>query len=197
MDVEAAELLVVCKANLCRSPVAAQLLADRLGEQGLAAVVRSRGLLPSGMASPERYVEICAERGIELEAHRSAELAPGDLGGADLVLPMTRELLRELVVREPTCWPKAFTLRELVRRGVERGPKLAGEDLRGYLERLGEGRERRDLLGSSREDDVADPVELGTVEEIREVLDDLATLCAQAAQLLAGAPVAPDASTGA
>lgn len=193
MDVEAVELLVVCKANLCRSPVVAQLLADGLGAAGVAAVVRSRGLLPGGVESPERYVEIVAERGIELGQHRSAQLAPGDLEAADLVLPMTRELLRELVVREPACWPKAFTLRELVRRGGDHGPKLAHEDLAAYLARIAEGRARKDLLGSSSSDDVADPVELGTVEEIREVVADMATLCAQAAQLLSGQPLSSPA----
>lgn len=186
------QLLVVCKANLCRSPVAAQLLADGLGGHGLTAQVRSRGFLPGGMASPERYVEIVAERGIELGEHRSVELSPADLYEADLVVPMTRELLRELVVREPSCWPKAFTLRELVRRGGERGPRRGGEGLAAYLARLAAGRERRDLLGSSAVDDVADPVELGTVEEIREVVVELEDLCAKAAALLAGVPVATE-----
>ena len=70
---------------------------------------------------------------------------------------MAREHLRYAVVALPGAWPRAFTLKELVRRGQQIGPRLAGESLAGWLRRAHEGRDRSALLGESADDDVADP----------------------------------------
>jgi len=188
------KLLVVCKANLCRSPVAARLLADSLGGFGTPGEVRSRGLMSSGLEAPERYVEITRDWGMELEGHLSQHLSPEDLTEADLVLTMTREILREVVVATSSAWPKAFTMREFVRRGGSARMRRADEDLGDWLAELGEGRQRRDLLGSSPDDDVADPVELSTVEDIVEVLNQLRQLSGEVASLISGSPIARSSS---
>ncbi len=70
---------------------------------------------------------------------------------------MAREHLRYAVVTEPGAWPRAFTLRELVRRGEQIGPRRPAEPFSGWLSRAHEGRERAALLGDSAEDDVPDP----------------------------------------
>ena len=61
------------------------------------------------------------------------------------------------MVTEPGAWPRAFTLRELIRRGERIGPRRPGEPFSGWLSRAHEGRERAALLGDSAEDDVPDP----------------------------------------
>ena len=71
---------------------------------------------------------------------------------------MAREHVRHAVVTAPDTWPRAFTLKELVRRGEEIGPAKPGEPLADWLARVHEGRERAALLGESPVDDVADPM---------------------------------------
>jgi protein-tyrosine-phosphatase len=87
------------------------------------------------------------------------------------------------VVLCPAAWPRAFTLKELVRRGQRIGPRMTGEPLADWVARASDGRDHRDLLGSSAEDDVADPFggSASDFEATAVLLDqltaDLADLC--------------------
>ena len=55
------------------------------------------------------------------------------LARADLVLGMERRHVREAVVLLPEIMPKAFTLKELVRRGEEFGARTRGRSLEDWL----------------------------------------------------------------
>jgi protein-tyrosine phosphatase len=96
--------------------------------------------------------------GLEISGHRSHRVTVADLNEGDLILGMAREHVRHAVVTAPDTWPRAFTLKELVRRGEEIGPAKPGEPLADWLARVHEGRERAALVGDSRTDDVADPM---------------------------------------
>jgi protein-tyrosine phosphatase len=98
-----------------------------------------------------------AARGGDLSGHRSRVAQPDDLARADLVLGMAREHVRHAAVLLPAAWPRSFTLKELLRRGRETGARTPGEPLDGWLARAGLGRDHRGLLGTSPDDDVADP----------------------------------------
>lgn len=137
--------------------MAAGLLARRAADRGLPVRVRSAGLLPGSVDVSEPAVTVLRQRGIDLSDHRSTQIERPHIEGADLVLAMTREHVREVVMRDPSAWPKTFTLKELVRRGVGVGPKQVSEPLGDWLARVGDGRNRTELLGSSSVDDVADP----------------------------------------
>jgi protein-tyrosine phosphatase len=150
-------IVVLCTANVCRSPMAAVLLARRLSELGVTMPVRSAGMLRSGDPAHPEVISVMASYGIDLSSHRSHVVCAEDLAGACLVLAMARDNLRYAVVTEPGAWPRAFTLRELVQRGERIGPRRPGEPLSGWLSRAHEGRERASLLGTSAEDDVPDP----------------------------------------
>jgi protein-tyrosine phosphatase len=150
-------IVVLCTANVCRSPMAAALLAQRLSELGVAARVRSAGMLRGGDPPHPEVISVMARYGIDIAAHRSRVACAADLAHASLVLAMARDNLRYAVVTEPGAWPRAFTLRELVRRGEQIGPRRPGEPFAGWLSRAHEGRERAALLGDSAEDDVPDP----------------------------------------
>jgi hypothetical protein len=77
-------------------------------------------------------------------------------------------------------WPRAFTLKELVRRGEAIGPRGAGEPLEAWLAAAGEGRRRADLVGDDPLDDVADPVGgperlyAATADELQDLVTRLA-----------------------
>jgi protein-tyrosine phosphatase len=150
-------IVVLCTANVCRSPMAAALLAQRLSELGVAARVRSAGMLRGGEPPHPEVISVMAGYGIDIAAHRSRIACAADLAHASLVLAMARDNLRYAVVTEPGAWPRAFTLRELVRRGEQIGPRRPGEPFAVWLSRAHEGRERAALLGDSAEDDVPDP----------------------------------------
>ena len=94
---------------------------------------------------------------------------------ADLVVGLTRAHVRETVVAVPPSFPRTFTLREIVRRGLHAGPRDAAEDLGAWLTRLHDGRLRVDLMGESPDDDVMDPMG-GTRDDYRRMLTDVAAL---------------------
>ena len=91
---------------------------------------------------------------------------------ADLVVTLTRQHLRETVTAVPSSFPKTFTLREIVRRGVLAGPRGAAEDLGVWLTRLHEGRRHTDLMGESPDDDIVDPMG-GTPDNYRQMLTEV------------------------
>ena len=124
-----------------------------------------------------------AARGHDVRPHRSRAVTRDDIAGADLILGMTRDHVRHAVVLLPDAWERAFTLPELVRRGSQAGARAPHEPLRAWLERVGADRDRRDLLGSSPADDVADPTGgpargyEATAALLDRLTHELATLC--------------------
>jgi protein-tyrosine phosphatase len=152
-----AGIVVLCTANVCRSPMAAALLGRRLAALGLSVPVRSAGMISSGDPPHPEVVSVMASYGIEIDSHRSRITCTADLASASLVLAMARDHLRHAVITEPGAWPRAFTLKELIRRGERIGPRPPGEPFSCWLSRAHAGRERMALLGDSPDDDVADP----------------------------------------
>lgn len=149
---------MVCTANRCRSVMAEALLARGLAASGVAGSVRSAGLLREGDPPPPEVISAMAAYGLDVADHRSSVLRPGAVADARLVLGMAREHVRHVVVADPAVWPRAFTLKELIRRGHEIGPGRPTESLACWLARVHTGRDRRRLLGDSPADDVADPI---------------------------------------
>jgi protein-tyrosine phosphatase len=103
-------------------------------------------------------VDVMARRGLDITAHRSRFITAEMISGADLVIGMAREHLRDAVALVPDAWPKTFTLKELVRRAGDAGPRRPDESFGTWLAGIHRDRDPRDLLGRSRDDDVADPM---------------------------------------
>lgn len=120
--------------------------------------MRSAGLLDGGQPASAHGVDLLNRRGIDLSAHRSQSMTADLLSGADLVLAMAREHVREAVVAVPEAFPRTFTLKELVRRGEAVGPRPLEQPLERWVAAVHAGRSTRDLLGSSTDDDVPDPI---------------------------------------
>ena len=83
--------------------------------------VTSAGLLAGGQRPPAEVISVMAARGIDVAGHRSRHVTAADLAAADLVLGLAREHARHAAVLLPDCWPRTFTLRELLRRGRKAG----------------------------------------------------------------------------
>jgi protein-tyrosine phosphatase len=152
-----AGIVVLCTANVCRSPMAAALLVRRLAALGVTVPVRSAGMISSGDPPHPAVISVMASYGIQIVSHRSRIVCAADLASASLVLAMARNNLRHAAITEPGVWPRAFTLKELVRRGEQVGPRPSSEPLPSWLSRVHARRERTSLLGDSVDDDVEDP----------------------------------------
>jgi len=177
------EVLLLCTANVCRSVMAQAMLSARLATSGATVLVASAGMLGSGRRPPPEVISVMAVRGIDVSGHRSRLVTADDLMGADLILGLAREHVRHAAVLLPTAWPRAFTLRELLRHGHQAGARSPCEPFGDWLARAAPHRDRRDLLGSSPADDVADPAggPLRGYQATAELLDrltrDLVELC--------------------
>jgi protein-tyrosine-phosphatase len=106
------DVLVLCRANVARSPLAEVMLQAALpGVDVTSAGVRAR----EGYAAAEESQRLAAERGLDLSGHRSRAVTPELIARADLVLTMSeshRDLATPLA---PRAAAKVFTLREFVR----------------------------------------------------------------------------------
>jgi protein-tyrosine phosphatase len=151
--------------------MAEALLSARLASLGAPVLVCSAGTAALDAPPPAAATAALAARGHDITGHRGRTVQGADLAAADLILGMAREHVRHAVVLLPGAWPRAFTLRELVRRGQQIGPRLPGQPLADWLTRAGYGRDHRDIVGSSTEDDVADPI--GGPAEGYEITADL------------------------
>jgi protein-tyrosine phosphatase len=170
-------MLVVCTANLCRSPVAEALLARRLAEvvdiDGREWIVSSAGTGGYGGPADPDTAAAAATLGLEMKWRAPHQLTKADLDAADLVVTMSREHLQFIVVSDPSAWSRTFTLRELVRRTVHGVQPRSGFDE--WLNEIGSGRTASDMLKPSRDDDVTDPYRQGRAANIAMVnqLDQL------------------------
>ena len=97
-------LLMVCTANICRSPMAEAVLHAKLQRAGLAALVRVESAGTHGFArgtpADPRAVAQAARRGYPLRC-RSRPLDAGDFSRHDLLLAMDRDNLATLQKRCP------------------------------------------------------------------------------------------------
>jgi protein-tyrosine phosphatase len=137
--------------------MAEALLRDRLLRRGIDAHVHSAGTFAEGRPASDHGVTIMREMGLDLSGHRSRLVDEQLLTGADLVVAMAREHVREAVVRAPAIWPRTFTIKELVRRATDTGPRTNGQPFDEWLAKVHAGRSHSELLGENHADDVADP----------------------------------------
>jgi len=175
------------------------LLRTYLAEAGLPASVGSAGLLPGGCPATSEAVAVMAALGVDISRHRSRTLNPQIAGATPLVIGMTRNHVREACVTYGASIERTFTLKELVRRGEQAGPRRPGESVFDWLTRVGAGRQTAELMGDDPGDDVADPVGKPrpvyerTVAELSELLRRFVSLIVGTA---GGRPAPPPATVG-
>lgn len=174
--------------------MAEAILRRLFHERGAEATVHSAGLLSAGQPASALGARVLGASGMDLTSHRSRRLSTAMIDASDLVIGMTREHVREAVLRRPEAWGKSFTLKELVRRGEQAGARRPSEPLPSWLARVGAGRTTRDLIGWSDDDDVADPigrpegVYRRTAEELEVLLRRLVALLGLEAERSVASP---------
>ncbi|WP_231935783.1 MULTISPECIES: protein tyrosine phosphatase [Burkholderia] len=100
-----AAVLVVCHANICRSPAAAALLARALPDVDIASA-GVRALAGAG-ADPQMR-EAARGLGLDLSAHRATQLGSLQCMRADLILVMDARQQRFIESRHPYARGRTF-----------------------------------------------------------------------------------------
>lgn len=115
-------ILTVCTGNICRSPLAEQLLRRELGavagagEDGLDVTVASAGTAALvGEPMDERAARYSEQLGAVPDGHRARQLTADIVRSSDLILVAGREHRRAVVELLPRASRFAFTLREFAR----------------------------------------------------------------------------------
>lgn len=161
-------ILTVCTGNICRSPLAAQLLAHRMADIGVEATsagmrARADDLMPLEAA------EQALAQGVPTHlshAHRARFLTEALLQNPDLILAMDRDHRRAIAELAPSKLRATFTLREFERLAAAtsddaiRAGAVGGdprERLRGALAVVGGQRGLVLPPADPRDDDVVDP----------------------------------------
>lgn len=109
-------VLVICTANVCRSPVGEAVLRDRLSRKGFDDwVVGSAGTwaLDESRAAPYS-VELMAEQGIDISIHRARLVSEALLADADLVLCMESGHAEAISAEFPAHASRVYLLSEMV-----------------------------------------------------------------------------------
>ncbi|WP_251453514.1 low molecular weight phosphatase family protein [Microbacterium sp. Marseille-Q6648] len=111
------EILTVCTGNICRSPLAELLLAQRLADLNpTVSSAGTRGMVDSPMTA--EAVALADQLGVPTAtsaAHRARFLNEAHLASPDLILTMTRDHRRSVAELAPTRLRHTFTVREFAR----------------------------------------------------------------------------------
>lgn len=146
--------------------------------------VTSAGVLRNeGTSVPGEVLEVMAPYGVDLSSHRSRMLTTALLERSDLIIGMGGRHVQEAVLIDPPCWPQAFTLKGLVRRSGEIGPRRRDQGIRSWIDTAHGDRTRASMAQRRPGDDVADPYGR-SLERYRSTAAELAQLTAQLAGAL-------------
>ena len=163
--------------------MAEAMLRHRLEARGIEADVHSAGQLQAGMPMTPETMSALKAHGLDGSAHVSQQATAEMVRETDLILTMTRRHLVRTVGLAVEAFPRAFTLKELVRRGREIGGRGPGQPLDEWLRKAAAGRSAGEMLKDSPEDDIPDPVaepDLITFEQaanqIEQLVDELVYL---------------------
>lgn len=162
-------ILTVCTGNICRSPLAKQLLglelpgADiiRVDSAGVQAMVDS--------PMPEQSLEIARKQGVKTpEEHRAKQITEELINQSDLILAMDRGHRKSIVQLSPRATRKVFTVVDLARlieattdADLQEELNLAGDSvikrLHATVEAARLSRSELNPLDNPSDEDIVDP----------------------------------------
>lgn len=163
-------ILTVCTGNICRSPLAEQLLAKAFSDlaEVKVASVGTQAMVGSGM--PPHSLTMAHRYGIQdPESHVSRQMTADELASGDLILAMDREHRRLIAEMNPRIATKIFTIREFARLAEATSdgdlamefqavrPASPVERLRTGVVSVALGRGMTPPLEDPEDDDVVDP----------------------------------------
>lgn len=158
-------ILTVCHGNICRSPLAEQLLRARFAEAGIRSIEVASAGLGAVVGAPMEPVpaELSRHYGADPAGAVGRQLGDRDIDAADLVLTMTVGQRNELVSRYPRASQRTFTIIEFARllatlpdeHPVDTDDEAA---VARHLQLVGAASRRRSMVRLTPADDVIDPM---------------------------------------
>lgn len=153
-------VLVVCTANVIRSPFVEHLLRARLERPDAARwqIDSAGSLARPGRPAEPRVVEIARVRGLDLAAHRARRLDESMLAPGTTVLCAAATHRRTVLDMRPDLLDSTFTVREFARLLVTTdGPPGGAHDWSTLVRHVARHRTRA-RTGSPADDDLVDPI---------------------------------------
>ncbi len=175
-------VLVLCTANVCRSPVAAALLRRGLGGNGIEVASAGLRVDPGAPVS----AQMAALMDLPRDAFGARQILPEMIEAAGLVLTMTRAHRAQVVSLVPTAVRRTFTLREFADLAVLAEPADEGQapgDRLAALVAVAPRLRSRRVAGPN--DDVEDPHGRGRQAHVRAV-GEIETAVGTLAAVVAG-----------
>jgi protein-tyrosine-phosphatase len=112
-------ILVVCKGNICRSPLAEAYLRYLVEKHGLPTIVQSAGLETSFGKPAHHFAQaVGTEGGLVMGKHATQPLHKDQVEQADMILVMEWRQRRRVIKLYPQARPKVFLLRQFYDQSV-------------------------------------------------------------------------------
>ena len=108
-------ILTVCSGNICRSPLAEQLLRVGLAPWPQVQLASAGTIGLTGQSMPEQAADLSRHFGGDPSTHVAQLLTEEHIKTADLVFAMSREHRRAIVELVPRAIRYTFTIREFAR----------------------------------------------------------------------------------
>ena len=149
-------VLVMCTANISRSPMGEALLRRQAALAQLPIEVSSAGFHYEGEPAAPHAVSVMSAMGLDLSGHRSRIYTPEMVRAADLIVTMERTHARSIALDVADVSERVHTI----------GAAVVGLDgsgdgaVRERIAELGRSRAASDLLGRG-DDEVDDPYKHG------------------------------------
>lgn len=112
-------VLTVCSGNICRSPLAEQILRARLADLPSISFSSAGTFAGEGERMPDQAAALSVRFGGDPSLHRARYLTEQIVGAGDLILAMSRSHRREIVELVPRKIGVTFTLREFARLSAD------------------------------------------------------------------------------
>jgi protein-tyrosine-phosphatase len=111
METPIRNILIVCTANVFRSPVAAGMTKQFLRDKQIK--VESAGILEfRGAPLPQDIMELAERYGIDLSTHIPRQVNASQVRDADLILVFDKKQVAELTKRFPQAKNRIYTIKD-------------------------------------------------------------------------------------
>lgn len=141
-------VLVVCIANICRSPIAEACLRRSLEQRGKQCRVASAGIYALvGHEAAPYSIEVSAEHGLDISQHRARQLTGAMLAEHELILVMEEQHIAMVLAIAPFARGRVHCVGKWLKQDVadpyrkereafEKTYVLIEKSLEGWVEKL-------------------------------------------------------------